>query len=189
MLKEESFHLGTGNDGIKRIIRAGRVPSWLLQKYFNKWLSTAYDLFGVDQSGSAQWSYVYGLKGRYDEAENPDPADRSQLNEHARALYMAEVHALVDSANRLIREGEPTLAIPDLRFNRKIGGYAGQPWSVDGRLLTAEQHARHLSEALPQPEDIELANSFMKDSGWIASKKAGDERPAGHSGNPRESSR
>ncbi|PYM09132.1 MAG: hypothetical protein DMD82_00920 [Candidatus Rokuibacteriota bacterium] len=174
MLKEESFHLGTGNDGIKRIIRAGKVPIPLLQKYFNKWLATAYDLFGVDHSGSAQWSYVYGLKARYDEAENPAPADRTQLNEHARGLFVAEVRALVESANRLIPEGEPRVTIPDVRFNRKIGGYAGQPWSVDGRLLSPEEHARHLREVLPQPEDVELANSFMKERDWIAPKKSDD---------------
>jgi len=174
MLKEESFHLGTGNDGIKRIIRAGRVPIGLLQKYFNKWLSTAYDLFGVDHSGSAQWSYVYGLKGRYDEAENPAPADRTRLNEHARELYGAEVQGLVESANRLIPAGQPTLTVPDIRFNRKIGDYAGQPWSVDGRLLSPDEHARHLKEVLPQPEDVALASALMKTTDWIAPKKAAD---------------
>ena len=174
MLKEESFHLGTGNDGIKRIVRAGKVPIGLLQKYFNKWLSTAYDLFGVDHSGSAQWAYVYGLKGRYDEGENPAPADRSQLNEHARELFVAEARQLVESANRLIPEGQPKLTIPDLRFNRKIGGYAGQPWSVDGRLLSPEEHARHLDAVLPRRADVELANSFMKDADWIAPKRALD---------------
>jgi benzoyl-CoA 2,3-dioxygenase component B len=174
MLKEESFHMGTGNDGIKRIIRAGRVPISLLQKYFNKWLSTAYDLFGVDHSGSAQWSYVYGLKGRYDEAENPNPADRTRLNEHARALYVAEVQGLVESANRLLPEGQPKLTVPDIRFNRKIGDYSGQPWSVDGRRLSPEEHARHLKETLPQPEDVALANSLMRTKDWIAPKKANE---------------
>jgi benzoyl-CoA 2,3-dioxygenase component B len=174
MLKEESFHLGTGNDGIKRIIRAGKVPIGLLQKYFNKWLSTAYDLFGVDHSGSAQWAYVYGLKGRYDEGENPAPADRTQLNEHARELFLAEVRGLVDSANRVLPDGQPRLTVPDIRFNRKIGSYAGQPWSVDGRLLSTEEHARHLVDALPQPADVALANALMKEADWIASKKTAD---------------
>jgi len=176
MLKEESFHLGTGNDGIKRIIRAGTVPVWLLQKYFNKWLSTAYDLFGVDHSGSAQWSYVYGLKARYDEAENPAPADRAQLNEHARELYVAEVRGLVETANRLVPEGQPRLTVPDVRFNRKIGGYAGQPWSVDGRLLPPEEHARHLTQVLPQPEDADLAGSLAREKDWIAPKSVGEPR-------------
>ena len=62
----------------------------------------------------------------------------------------------------------------DIRFNRRIGGYAGQPWSVDGRLLSPEAHARHLEAALPQRADVELANSFMRDTDWIAPKKASD---------------
>ena len=39
----------------------------ILQKYINKWVSTGLDLFGTDDSSSAQWAYVYGIKGRYDE--------------------------------------------------------------------------------------------------------------------------
>lgn len=176
MLKEESFHLGTGNDGIKRIVRAGKVPTWLLQKYFNKWIPTAYDLFGVDHSSSAQWAYVYGLKGRYDEDTNPNAADKENLNEYARSLFYQEIRELVESANRLIPEGQPKLYIPDIRFNRKIGGYKGQPWSVDGRLLTPEEFERHLREILPQAEDMAAANSFMKEKNWIAPRKA--EAPA-----------
>lgn len=168
MLKEEAFHLGTGNDGIRRIIRAGRIPIPLLQKYFNKWIPTAFDLFGVDHSGSAHWAYVYGLKARYDEAENPAPADRERLNEHARELFYQEIRRLVESANHLIPEGEPKLYVPDPRFNRKIGRYAGQTWSVDGRRLAPEEYERHRREVLPQPEDVALANAFMKAKDWIA---------------------
>src|SRR5581483_3868225 len=46
MLKEEAFHLGTGNSGIQRIIRANKVPIPIIQRYFNKWVPLAYDLFG-----------------------------------------------------------------------------------------------------------------------------------------------
>ncbi|MGH7830392.1 MAG: Phenylacetic acid catabolic protein, partial [Candidatus Binatia bacterium] len=63
MLKEESFHMFTGNTGLTRIVRAGKIPIPIVQKYFNKWLSTAVDLFGTDHSSSAQWAYVWGLKG------------------------------------------------------------------------------------------------------------------------------
>ena len=37
MLKEESFHLGTGSNGLRRIIKAGVVPLDMLQRYINKW--------------------------------------------------------------------------------------------------------------------------------------------------------
>ncbi|DAC29185.1 MAG TPA: benzoyl-CoA 2,3-epoxidase subunit BoxB, partial [Candidatus Poseidoniales archaeon] len=52
MLKEEAFHLGTGFNGLRRIIKAGVIPLDLLQRYINKWVSTAHDLFGVDASSS-----------------------------------------------------------------------------------------------------------------------------------------
>ena len=52
MLKEESFHLGTGANGIRRIVKAGVIPIAFLQKYINKWVSTGLDLFGTDESTS-----------------------------------------------------------------------------------------------------------------------------------------
>src|ERR1043166_7467358 len=83
MLREEAFHMGTGNTGLQRIAEAGIIPSDLFQKYLNKWLSSAYDLFGTDHSSSAHWSYVWGLKGRYDEHEAAVPADKVKLNDLA----------------------------------------------------------------------------------------------------------
>ena len=35
MLKEESFHLGTGSNGLRRIIKAGVIPLDMLQRYIN----------------------------------------------------------------------------------------------------------------------------------------------------------
>ena len=49
------------------MVRAGKIPSWLIQKYFNKWVPACYDLFGTDGSSSAHWAYIWGLKGRYNE--------------------------------------------------------------------------------------------------------------------------
>jgi benzoyl-CoA 2,3-dioxygenase component B len=71
MLKEESYHLGTGNNGLLRIVKAGKMPAEVMQRFFYKWIPTAFDLFGTDNSSSAHWAYVWGLKGRYDERENP----------------------------------------------------------------------------------------------------------------------
>ena len=90
MLKEEFFHMFTGNTGLTRLIRANRIPIPIVQKYFNKWLSTAYDLFGTDNSSSAQWAYVWGLKGRFDEGQTSEPADKEKLNEQSRNHYLSE---------------------------------------------------------------------------------------------------
>jgi benzoyl-CoA 2,3-dioxygenase component B len=86
MLKEEAFHLFTGQSGLQRVVRAGRVPVEIIQKYLNKWLSTGYDLFGKDRSTSAARFYRWGFKGRFDEtATKAPPADLDRVNEEARA--------------------------------------------------------------------------------------------------------
>src|SRR2546422_5295142 len=54
MLKEESFHLGTGNNGLLRIVKAGKMPPEVIQRFFYKWIPTAFDLFGTDNSSSAR---------------------------------------------------------------------------------------------------------------------------------------
>ncbi len=52
MLKEESYHLGTGNNGLLRIVKAGKMPPEVIQRFFYKWIPTAFDLFGTDNSSS-----------------------------------------------------------------------------------------------------------------------------------------
>jgi benzoyl-CoA 2,3-dioxygenase component B len=167
MLKEESFHLGTGNSGLKRILRAGRLPIPLVQKYFNKWIPTAYDLFGTDGSSSAHWAYVWGLKGRFNEDQNREPADRERLNEYARDLYVQEVRGLMDALNRDRPDGAPALYLPDPKFNRRIGEFAGGRFSVTGERLDDASYARHLEEVLPGAADREAIASLSKDPGWI----------------------
>ncbi|MCZ6697191.1 MAG: phenylacetate-CoA oxygenase subunit PaaI [Acidobacteria bacterium] len=170
MLKEESFHLGTGNNGLKRIIKAGRLPLPIVQKYFNKWIPTAYDLFGSSHSSSAHWSYVWGLKGRFDEDQNTETPDRDLLNEYARELYHVEIKGLVDLLNRERPAGTPALYVPDIRHHRNIGEFAGQRYSVDGRLLDEAAYERHLAETLPSEEDRSTIADFCRQEGWILSR-------------------
>jgi benzoyl-CoA 2,3-dioxygenase component B len=167
MLKEEFFHMFTGNTGLTRIVRANRIPVPIIQKYFNKWLSTAYDLFGTDHSSSAQWAYVWGLKGRYDEHEAKAPADKQKLNEQSREHYMAESQRLIDALNQFIPADQPKLYAPDLRFNRSIGDFVGKTYSVTGELLPPEQYQKHLAEALPGPEDERVLNEIFKEKDWV----------------------
>jgi benzoyl-CoA 2,3-epoxidase subunit B len=167
MLKEEFFHMFTGNTGLTRILRAGKVPVPLVQKYFNKWLSTAYDLFGTDHSSSAHWAYVWGLKGRYNEHEAQVPADKNRLNDLAREHYMAESQKLIDALNQFIPQDQPKLYAPDLRFNRSIGEYAGKAYSVTGESLSAEAYQKHLLEALPTLEDEQQLNDIVKEKDWV----------------------
>jgi benzoyl-CoA 2,3-dioxygenase component B len=173
MLKEEQFHMGTGNNGLRRIIKAGKVPVPIIQRYLNKWISTAYDLFGVDHSTSAEWAYVWGLKGRYDEEECTEEPDRTTLNDRARGQYQAEVSELIEALNKVVPEDGPRLYTPHLNFHRSIGDHAGENWSVTGEKLTAETYERHLAEALPTAEDETLLAGIFKEKDWIEPKKAG----------------
>ncbi len=171
MLREESFHLGTGQDGIKRIVRAGVMPLAVIQKFINKWVPVSCDLFGVDRSSSAHWFYVWGLKGRYDEPQAKQEADLERMNEHSRYLYHLEVQQLIEQINKHVPPGQTPLYVPDLKFNRRIGEFAGQPYSVTGELLSPREYEEHLREVLPQPEDATLVNEIQaNEPNWIAPK-------------------
>tara|TARA_X000000368_G_C23051624_1_gene721689 strand:- start:2073 stop:3218 length:1146 start_codon:yes stop_codon:yes gene_type:complete len=169
MLKEESFHLGTGANGLRRIVKQGVIPCELLQKYLNKWISTGLDLFGTDDSTSAQWAYVYGVKGRYDERESDIEADREHLNEASRDLYFQELREEMRRISNARKEGEPELFIPSDKFNRGIGNYAGKNYTIRGEKFegTDQEYQDYLISVLPTDEDEDkLMNEYMKQE-WI----------------------
>ena len=89
------------------------------------------------------------MKGRYDEHVYEDPADMGKLNELSRSQYHKEVGAIVDALNRQIPEEQPKLRLPDPKFNRNIGEYAGETYSVEGEPLSAEEYEKHLEEVMP----------------------------------------
>ena len=169
MLKEESFHLGTGANGLRRIVKQGVIPCAFLQKYVNKWVSTGLDLFGTDDSTSAQWAYVFGVKGRYDERESSEEADRLHLNEASREFYFQELRDEMRRISTARIEGEPELFIPSDRFNRGIGKFAGKRYTLDGEMFEGNDSdwQAYLDEVLPSDEDEDrLMNDYMQQE-WI----------------------
>jgi len=173
MLKEESFHLGTGQDGIKRIVKAGVVPLPIIQKYINKWVPVSLDLFGVDRSSSAHWFYVWGLKGRYDEPTARAQVNLERMNEHSRELYHQECVKLVDMINKNVPVGKPLLYVPDVKFNRHIGEYAHKPYDVHGELFDERTFPAYLQAMLPQPADLAIIEDIQSvEKLWIAPKTA-----------------
>jgi hypothetical protein len=149
------------------------VPVEILQKYFNKWLSTGYDLFGKDHSSSAARFYRWGFKGRYDEATAPaPPRDLDRLNEEARNLYYSEDCEIIKGLNALIPEGRPKLRAPDPKFNRRIGDYAGKTYSVDGKLLSQVEYQEHQKLVLPGPADLKVLEPIFKARNWMAAGTA-----------------
>ena len=169
MLKEEFYHLLTGHTGLQRIVKGKKIPVEIVQKYLNKWIPMCLDLFGTDHSSTAQWAYVWGLKGRYDEAPGKEAADKERLNEAARSLYVQEITGLLAPINKEIPADRPKLFIPDGKFRRGIGEYAGKPYNVRGELLPAEAYERHLREVLPGPDDEARLTEIFKEKNWITS--------------------
>ncbi|MGZ3547962.1 MAG: Phenylacetic acid catabolic protein [Vulcanimicrobiaceae bacterium] len=170
MLKEESFHMGTGISGLRRIAQAGVIPVELQQKYYNKWISGSLDLFGTDHSSSAQWAYAWGIKGRVDEDQvEGEQADREHLNERARGQFYDECSNTVERVNA-VNASETKIFMPDIKFNRHIGEYAGKHFSVDGRELTQAQWKAYAPAVLPTQEDDALLKDYFKDPAWIAPK-------------------
>jgi len=174
MLKEESFHLGTGNNGLLRIVKAGKIPTEIMQRYFNKWIPTAFDLFGTDNSSSAHWAYVWGLKGRFNERETGDAADVAHLNEAGRELYRQEIVRLVARLNSAIPDREQHLYVPELQFNRKIGTWARKCYSVTGQEIDPAKYPAYIGGMTPTSEDREFLRGVFKENDWIEPKKAED---------------
>jgi benzoyl-CoA 2,3-epoxidase subunit B len=173
MLREEAFHMGTGNDGLRRIVQAGVIPAWLIQKYLNKWISSSYDLFGTDHSSSAHWAYVWGLKGRYDEPKNDKQADLDDLNDYNRNLYHDEVAGLIARFNGVLKPGEPRLYAPNIKFNRMIGRWKEQRFHPqDGRRLEDKEYDQQLPNFLPSAEDKRLLLEIIaNEKNWIVAKE------------------
>lgn len=174
MLKEESFHLGTGSNGLRRIIKAGVIPLDMLQRYINKWVSTAHDLFGVDASSSAHWAYVWGIKGRWDERKKLDAGievNKEVLNEESRGHYHEEIVGEVKKLCGYLPEGATELYVPHENFNRDIGATKGQNFNVDGTPFegTDEEYTTYLTTVLPTAQDeVDLKELFEQE--WIANK-------------------
>ena len=175
MLKEESFHLGTGSNGLRRIIKAGVIPLDMLQRYMNKWVATAHDLFGTDSSTSAHWAYVWGVKGRWDERkklEGEVEVDKEVLNEESRGHYHDEIVREVEKLNGYLPEDcGVTLYVPHENFNREIGNFGGKNCYTNGDLFegTDEEYAEYLRTVLPTAEDEEALKELFKQQ-WIEDK-------------------
>ena len=175
MLKEESFHLGTGSNGLRRIIKAGVIPLDMLQRYMNKWVATAHDLFGTDSSTSAHWAYVWGVKGRWDERKKLEggiDVDKEVLNEESRGHYHEEIAREVEKLNGYLPEGcGVSLFVPHENFYRDIGAFGGKNCYTNGELFegTDEEYADYLKKVLPTPEDEEALKEIFKQQ-WIQDK-------------------
>jgi benzoyl-CoA 2,3-dioxygenase component B len=92
--------------------------------------------------------------------------------------YVEDCQRAVDKWNRTLDRAGVTdfrFRLPNRRFHRHQGIYAGTCFDVDGALLSADQFEARKLEWLPSPSDVDYIESLMqpvtdpgKIAGWIA---------------------
>ena len=73
----------------------------------------------------------------------------------------------MDALNKLIPEDQPRLTLPDVKFHRSIGEYAGKTYSAKGDLLSAEAYEKHLEDVLPNAEDKARLTQILREPDWV----------------------
>jgi hypothetical protein len=111
---------------------------------------------------------VYGIKGRYDERENEEPADREHLNEASRGHYFDELNKEMERINARRKEGEPELFISSDRFNRSVGKFHGKRHDLHGEPFVGsdEDWEAYLDSVLPNDSDEAELQQYFKQE-WI----------------------
>jgi hypothetical protein len=85
----------------------------------------------------------------------------------ARQHYLSEVSQLILALNKLIPEGQPHISLPDNRFHRSIGEFAGKTFSTTGELLSPEAYAKHMEQTLPTAADKAKLAELYKQPDWV----------------------
>ena len=187
------------------VAKQGGIPLEIIQKHINFWFSYSLDLFGGEISSNSADFFAAGLKGRYKEQEQYDDhvaADqtfsmtvveegrlnsrevplRNALNEVLRGEYLKDCEKGLARWNKtLAEEGlSERLSLPNPRFHRHVGEYAGHFFDVHGNLISEAEFEKRKSEWLPTIEDREFVRSLMhpvtepgKIANWIAPPAAG----------------
>ena len=183
----------------------GGIPLDIIQKHINFWFSYSLDLFGGEISSNSADFFAAGLKGRYKEQDqyedhsainqtfsmtvvengkldSRDVPLRNALNEVLRGEYVRDCEKGLARWNKsLADEGlSERLYLPNVRFHRHVGEYAGHHFDIQGNLMSSEEFAKRKSEWLPTIEDREYVRSLMKPvtepgkiANWIAPPASG----------------
>ena len=183
----------------------GGIPLDIIQRHVNFWFSYSLDLFGGEISSNSADFFAAGLKGRYKEQEQYEDhvvADqhftmtvvedgqlqgrevplRNALNQVLRGEYVKDCEKGLARWNKtLAEEGiAERIYLPNPRFHRHLGEYAGHQFDIEGNLITAEEFEKRKSDWLPTMDDREYVRSLMhpvtepgKSANWIAPPATG----------------
>ena len=165
--------------------RAGGIDLPTIQRHLNFWFSRSLDLHGGEVSSNAASYFANGLKGRAKEQSHEDHVlldgiypmvvveggrlesrevpMRNAMNEVLRDWYVGDCAAGVERWNALLqRQGlSDRLSLPDRKFNRRIGTFAGVRFDPGGRRLSEEEWERRQDEWLPTEADKAFLVSLM----------------------------
>ena len=167
----------------------GAIPLPMLQRYINHWFSASMDLFGGEDSTNAAESFANGLKGRYREGDGiyKDPRALEQfytlevpteeggvvtreiplrraMNAVLLDAYIADCTRIVARWNRDLaaHDCDVTLTLPDHKFNRHQGVYAGFRFNTAGEPIDEARWTHDHGNWLPNQEDRDYVKSCMK---------------------------
>jgi benzoyl-CoA 2,3-dioxygenase component B len=183
----------------------GGIPLDIIQKYIYFWFSYSLDLFGGEISSNSADFFAAGLKGRYKEQEqytdhsatnqnftmqviedgelkSREVPLRNALNEVLRTEYVKDCEKGLARWNKILTEMEMSerLYLPNPRFHRHVGEFAGHTFDIHGNPISKEEFEQRKTEWLPTVEDREYVRSLMhpvtepgKMANWIAPPAAG----------------
>jgi len=173
LMKEAGF-----SEDVRKV---GGIDLPAIQKYINFWFSQSLDLHGSEVSSNAANYFTNGLKGRAEEEKFDDDhvlaeqvyvmnivdeqgrptrrevPMRNALNEVLRDWYVDDCRSGIDRWNKKIAAHgiDFQFTLPDRRFNRNIGVFAGLRFDTSGRPVSEEEWQRRRNEALPSAADTE----------------------------------
>lgn len=183
----------------------GGIPLDIIQKHVNFWFSYSLDLFGGEISSNSADFFAAGLKGRYKEQElyadhlaadqtftmtvvedgklgSREVAMRNALNEVLRGEYVKDCEKGLARWNKTLADAGlgDRIRLPNKRFHRHVGEYAGHYFDIEGNPISAEEFETGKAQWLPTLEDREYVRSLMhpvvepgKIANWIAPPAAG----------------
>jgi len=196
---------------VDRVRALGVMDLPLIQKKLNLHYTLSLDLFGQEVSTNAANSFNAGVKGRYMEHRLDDDHRLSgatypvcqivdgdiriveapaltAINMRLRDDYSRDAAGGVGRWNKIIESTgiKFELKLPHEGFNRKIGVFANQRISPEGKFLDATTWESAVRQWLPSLADGDYIQSLMKPcsepgkfAGWIAAPKVGIDNKGG----------
>ncbi len=118
--------------------------------------------------------YVWGVKGRWDERKKLEggiEVSKEKLNEEARHHYHEEIVREVRKLCNYLPDDAPRLYVPHENFNREIGTYKRQRYTVEGTLFEGsdDEWNQYIETHLPTKQDEEDLKEYFKQQ-WVAEK-------------------